>query len=94
MEEFALLDELREALNVGGLDSYYATEAVAIAETQILRDITDRYGELNDSVQRERPQEPRLLLQAPPRRRPRRRIRQGLELGSRTGSRAGSRAPR
>lgn len=26
--------------------SYYATEAVAIAETEILRDITDRYGEL------------------------------------------------
>lgn len=26
--------------------SYYATEAVAIAETEILRDITNRYGEL------------------------------------------------
>ncbi|MFJ5588363.1 DUF3865 domain-containing protein [Streptomyces noursei] len=26
--------------------AYYATEAVAIAETQILRDITNRYGEL------------------------------------------------
>lgn len=26
--------------------SYYATEAVAIAETEILRDITDRYGQL------------------------------------------------
>jgi len=26
--------------------AYYATEAVAIAETEILRDITDRYGEL------------------------------------------------
>ncbi|MFE3653334.1 hypothetical protein ACFXO2_37070 [Streptomyces sp. NPDC059152] len=26
--------------------SYYATEAVAIAETELLRDITDRYGDL------------------------------------------------
>ena len=29
--------------------AYYATEAVAIAETEILRDITNRYGELTIS---------------------------------------------
>ncbi|MGV9318257.1 DUF3865 domain-containing protein [Streptomyces sp. NPDC003660] len=29
--------------------AYYATEAVAIAETEILRDITNRYGELTDA---------------------------------------------